>query len=80
MPVFVLTARDDDVVPPPQSTAIEQLCRHGQVTSRVLPGGHLALFLGRLSLDTGWRDAAHWLAGKLKPAGRKASSRLPRVA
>jgi poly(3-hydroxyalkanoate) synthetase len=60
-PIFVLAARDDEVVPAPQATAIESLCPQTRVTARVEPGRHLSLFMGRRTIATAWRDIARWL-------------------
>ena len=61
-PIFVLAARDDEIVPPPQATAVEALCPQTRVTVRVEPGRHLSLFMGRRTIATAWRDIAGWLA------------------
>jgi poly(3-hydroxyalkanoate) synthetase len=61
-PIFVLAARDDEIVPPPQATAVEALCGQTRVTVRVEPGRHLSLFMGRRTVATAWRDIARWLA------------------
>jgi poly(3-hydroxyalkanoate) synthetase len=60
-PIFVLAARDDEVVPAPQATAVEALCPQTRVTVRVEPGRHLSLFMGRRTVATAWRDIARWL-------------------
>lgn len=62
-PLYLLGARDDELVAPPQlfSTAelvgTEPSCIHRHMT----PGGHLGLFLGRRTLHTVWPRIAHWL-------------------
>ena len=61
-PIFVLAGEDDDVVPAPQALAIERLCPHACVTTRVVPGNHLSLFLGRKTLDSAWTEIAAWLS------------------
>jgi poly(3-hydroxyalkanoate) synthetase len=61
-PLFLLAARDDDVVVPEQIFATQDLvnadCR---VSNVVAPCGHLGLFMGRKVLSTIWTDIAHWL-------------------
>jgi poly(3-hydroxyalkanoate) synthetase len=63
-PIFALAASDDEIVAPPQATAIESKCRRAKVAVRVEPGRHLSLFMGRRTLRTAWRDIAHWLGEK----------------
>ncbi len=60
-PIFVLAAGDDEVVSPPQATAIKALCPQTRVTVRVEPGRHLSLFMGRRTIATAWREIACWL-------------------
>jgi poly(3-hydroxyalkanoate) synthetase len=61
-PLFLLAARDDDVVVPEQIFATQDLvnadCR---VNNVIAPCGHLGLFMGRKVLSTIWTDIAHWL-------------------
>ena len=63
-PIFALAASDDEIVAPPQATAIDSKCRRAKVAVRVEPGRHLSLFMGRRTLRTVWRDIAHWLVEK----------------
>ncbi len=78
-PIFVLAAADDEVVALPQATAVETLCRQACVTTRVEPGRHLSLFMGRRTVGGAWREIGRWLAeGEPKPAlagrrGRRSS-------
>lgn len=62
-PVFLLAARDDDLVAPQQLMAVAE--RIGtpphDVESALLPGGHLSLFIGARTLADGWARAARWL-------------------
>jgi len=60
-PVFALAAADDEIVVPPQATAVKSNCRKSKVQVRVEPGRHLSLFMGRRTLKTAWRDIARWL-------------------
>jgi poly(3-hydroxyalkanoate) synthetase len=62
-PLFLLAARDDDVVAPEQIFATKKLLHADcSVTSAVAPCGHLGLFMGRKVLSTVWTDIARWLA------------------
>jgi poly(3-hydroxyalkanoate) synthetase len=63
-PLFLLAARDDDVVAPEQLFATEHLvdprrCTVEKATARC---GHLGLFMGREVLSDVWPDIAHWLS------------------
>ena len=69
-PIFALAAAEDEVVALPQATAVKSLCAGTNVEVRVEPGRHLSLFMGRRTLETAWRDIAHWLAQPEAPARR----------
>ncbi len=62
-PVFLLAARDDDVVAPEQIFATEHLVdrRRCSVEKAVAPCGHLGLFMGREILVGVWPGIARWL-------------------
>ncbi len=73
-PIYVLAAADDEVVPLPQATAVQRLCRQTRVTTRVDHGRHLSLFMGRRTVGGAWREIGRWLAGeepKPTPAGKR---------
>ena len=63
-PIFLLAARDDELVAPGQLMAVRSLvgteCKN--IESIVEPCGHLGLFVGATSLEKGWSRAARWLA------------------
>ncbi|HZZ59702.1 MAG TPA: alpha/beta fold hydrolase [Roseiarcus sp.] len=61
-PIFVLAAADDEVVPLAQATSVQSLCRPTRVETRVEPGRHLSLFMGRKIVGGAWRDIGRWLA------------------
>jgi len=63
-PLFLLAARDDDIVAPEQIFATEHLIDYGHctVTKAIAPCGHLGLFMGRNILSTVWPDIARWLS------------------
>jgi poly(3-hydroxyalkanoate) synthetase len=63
-PLFLLAARDDDVVAPEQIFATERLvsCKPRALEKTVAPGGHLGLFMGRETLVHTWPDIARWLS------------------
>ena len=68
-PIFLLAARDDELVAPGQLMAVRRLvgteCRN--IESIVEPCGHLGLFVGAASLEKGWSRAARWLAQSFSP-------------
>jgi poly(3-hydroxyalkanoate) synthetase len=63
-PLFLLAARDDDIVAPEQLFAVERLvdCGHCTIAKAVAPCGHLGLFMGRDILSTVWPNIARWLS------------------
>jgi poly-beta-hydroxyalkanoate depolymerase len=63
-PLFLLAAQDDELVAPEQLTAIHRRVgtNPNQIESALMPGGHLALFIGTRSQAAGWTRVAHWLA------------------
>jgi poly(3-hydroxyalkanoate) synthetase len=65
-PLFLLAARDDELVAPEQIFATERLVGSapGAVRKTIAPGGHLGLFMGRTILTDIWPRIAHWLAGE----------------
>jgi len=62
-PLFLLAARDDDVVAPEQIFATEHLVdRRCSIEKAVAPCGHLGLFMGKEILARIWPDIARWLS------------------
>jgi poly(3-hydroxyalkanoate) synthetase len=62
-PLFLLAAREDELVAPEQIFATEGLVGSPPAAIRktVAPGGHLALFMGRTILSDIWPRIALWL-------------------
>ena len=60
-PIFVVAAADDEVVSGPQATAVQSLCPRTRVTTRVEPGRHLSLFIGRRTVGMVWPEIGRWL-------------------
>jgi pimeloyl-ACP methyl ester carboxylesterase len=62
-PLFLLAARDDDIVAPEQVFATERLVdgQRGAVRKSVAPCGHLGLFMGKEILANVWPEIARWL-------------------
>jgi poly(3-hydroxybutyrate) depolymerase len=68
-PIFLLAARDDDIVASEQIFATERLVDHGNcaIARAIAPCGHLGLFMGRNVLSTVWLDVARWLSQSAQP-------------
>ncbi len=77
-PIFVLAAADDEVVSLAQATAVQSRCRQTRVETRVEPGRHLSLFMGRRMIGAAWREVGHWLAEKEGEASAPAARRRGR--
>ncbi|MCW5734540.1 MAG: alpha/beta fold hydrolase [Enhydrobacter sp.] len=61
-PMFLLAARDDEIVPPAQLLALQGLVRTSDIQTMTEPGGHLSLYLGARTLQGAWARIARWLA------------------
>ncbi|WP_428668277.1 alpha/beta fold hydrolase [Reyranella sp.] len=61
-PMFLLAARDDEIVPPEQLLALRRLAGTQAVESMTEPGHHLSLFFGARTLQGAWARIARWLA------------------
>jgi poly(3-hydroxyalkanoate) synthetase len=63
-PVFLLAARDDELVAPEQIFATAGLvgCAPSAMRTMIAPGGHLGLFMGRTILSDVWPGVVRWLA------------------
>src|SRR6266536_5249136 len=66
LPLFLLAARDDDVVVPEQvfATARRVGTAATEIETAMAPCQHLGLFMGARTLRTIWPKIARWLAGK----------------
>ena len=61
-PMFLLAARDDEIVPPAQLLALRGLVGTQDVQTITEPGRHLSLYLGARTLQGAWARIARWLA------------------
>ena len=63
LPVFMLAARDDELVNPDQLFATVRLIGTAKADVEMVtePGRHLSLFLGAGSLGGSWQTIAQWL-------------------
>lgn len=60
-PVYLLAGESDDITPKEQVFAAEHLMRPAEVQKRVVPGGHVGLFMGARTLREAWPAIAAWL-------------------
>jgi poly(3-hydroxyalkanoate) synthetase len=82
-PLFLLAAREDDVVAPEQIFATERLVDGGRcaVEKVVAPCGHLGLFMGKRTLADVWPGIARWLLRwrRFRSNGITSPSSCPRL-
>lgn len=64
VPIFLLAARDDELVAPAQLFATEHLVSTApsSIEKTIIPGSHVGLFVGRAALEEAWPGIACWLA------------------
>lgn len=62
-PLYLLAARDDELVAPEQLFALTRLAGTApeKIRTDVAPCRHLGLFMGRNTLRQHWTEVAHWL-------------------
>jgi poly(3-hydroxyalkanoate) synthetase len=72
-PIFLLMARSDTVIPPPQTLAIKNLCVRAPIRAWMAAGVHLSLFMGADMLEGPWRQIAADLAKTLAPPSASAA-------
>lgn len=63
-PIFLLAARDDELVAPKQLFATEKLVGTlpENIGKAIAPCRHLGLFMGKMVLREHWAKIAHWIA------------------
>ena len=69
-PLFLLAAREDELVAPAQLFATEHLVgmpAH-DIHKEMVDGHHLGLFVGQRTLNEAWQRIAHWLSEPEQPA------------
>jgi poly(3-hydroxyalkanoate) synthetase len=81
-PIFLLAARDDELVAPPQLFAAERLVGTSPCNIRkaLAPCRHVGLFMGKTILDEVWPSIGRWIGEPTLGAPRKAPPRRPNVA
>ncbi len=64
IPVFLLAARDDELVSPPQLFAAEHLLGTAarDLQKSTVSGRHVSLFMGKQTLENTWPAIARWIA------------------
>lgn len=80
IPVYLLAGEEDDITPPEQVLAAEKLVGTPKelIEKKVVPGGHIGLFMGHKTLATVWPEIARWIlrqeqAGASHKAAKRAS-------
>ncbi|HUY68765.1 MAG TPA: DUF3141 domain-containing protein, partial [Alphaproteobacteria bacterium] len=65
MPVYLLAGASDDITPQEQVFAAEKLIGTPlpQIVKKLVPGGHIGLFMGSNTLKNVWPDIGQWIAG-----------------
>ena len=69
-PLFLLAAREDELIAPAQLFATEHLVgtpAH-EIHKEMVGGHHLGLFVGQQTLNETWQRIAHWLSEPERPA------------
>ncbi|MGC8703363.1 MAG: alpha/beta fold hydrolase [Thiomonas sp.] len=63
-PLYLLAGESDDITTAPQVFAAETLCGTPpeKIEKRIVPGGHVGLFMGARTLKEAWPEIAAWIA------------------
>lgn len=63
-PTYLLAGKDDDITTPEQVLAAEQLISTpaADIRNKIVPGGHIGLFMGSRTLRETWPEIAQWIA------------------
>ncbi len=62
--LYLLAGESDDITPHEQVFAAQHLTGATEVQQRMVPGGHVGLFMGARTLDTAWPQIAAWLVAQ----------------
>ncbi len=65
-PLYLLAGDRDDITPHEQAMATARLVgtpKHA-IRARIVPGGHIGLFMGARTLKEAWPEIAAWIAGQ----------------
>jgi len=65
VPVYLLAGEDDDITTREQVFAAADLVSTPKdaIEKRLVPGGHIGLFMGKRTLATAWTDIGAWIVG-----------------
>jgi len=76
VPMFLLAARDDELVAPAQLFAAEHLVGTPacHIRKALAPCRHVGLFMGKTILDEAWPGIGRWLAEPTRDAPRHVRS------
>ena len=78
-PAYLLAGDADDITTKEQVFTAADLLGTPQsaVERRLVPGGHIGLFMGARTLKEHWPDIARWIARQGPPPGARATERTP---
>ena len=71
IPVYMLAGETDDITPPVQVFDADKYLGtpKNDLSKKLVPGGHIGLFMGRKTLETAWPEISQWiLAHDERPA------------
>lgn len=62
-PTFLMAGERDDITPAPQVFEAEKRLGtpKGKIVKKVVPGGHIGLFMGGKTLKNSWPEVARWI-------------------
>ena len=65
VPTYLLAGKSDDITPPEQVLAATHLIGTppSHIAQKIVPGGHIGLFMGHKNIHEVWPEIAKWLAG-----------------
>lgn len=65
VPTYLLAGESDDITPPEQVLAAAHLIGtpKSQIAQKIVPGGHIGLFMGHKNIHQTWPEIAKWLTG-----------------
>ena len=81
LPLYLIAARDDELVAPPQVFAAERLVGTApqDIRKATAPCRHLGLFMGRNALRDVWPGVVHWLVEVRSSASASAQEKIPEL-
>lgn len=63
IPVYMLAGETDDITPPVQVFDADKYfgTPKNDLAKKLVPGGHIGLFMGRKTLETAWPEISQWI-------------------